>query len=135
MRWLIILVVIGVGCAWLAMRGLDQGIAVLDDAVALREQERQRVKQTMATVAEQARDVGTRITTEIKTVLPPPAPSRPLAPAAPVPTADLIGQTPDVVERRLGSPTGRVRCADGTEEWWYERRVLVFRERRVIGLR
>ena len=146
MRWLIILVVIGFGCAWLTARGLDQGVAVLDEAVALRERERQRVERTFAQVAEEGRQVaahaaeeGRQLTAQVdevvEAVVPPPPPSKPVVPAAPVPTADLIGQTPDVVERRLGSPTGRTRPGNGTEEWWYDRRVVVFRDRRVIHIR
>ncbi len=144
MRWLIILMVIGGACAWLTMRGIDQGVEVLQDATALRERERQRVAEVAAALREEGRNAVVEGAAAAATVhataqerlaeVLPPAPVRP-APPPPVPVDGLLGAGKDAVERRLGSPTGRVRQADGTEEWWYDRRVLVFRDGRVIHWR
>lgn len=144
LKWLLLLVVLGLGLAWMGSRSIDHGMTVLDDAVSLRERERRRIDQLAAAAETYAQAATQQVVTEAREAHravqqrlgpAPTTPPKPTPPARPPLPQDLLGARRDQVEARLGSPTGRVRHGDGTEEWWYDRRVLVLRDGRVIHLR
>jgi hypothetical protein len=132
-RWLAFLVVLGLGLAWLGSRSLDVGFGVLDQAVAHHQREAARVGGLTAVAAGPERPASSPAV---------PTPGRPASPpaapvaAAPAPVIDdrLRGLGRHEVEARLGSPDGRVRLADG-EEWWYGRRIVIFRGPCVVAVR
>ena len=134
MKWLVTLVVIGLGLAWLGSRSLDAGFSGLDRAVEVH-QDAQRRSTGMAQASSTAPVTAPAPVTP--TAVPAPVAAKPVVPKpAPAPvvrlTPDLLGLTRDRVEARLGSPTGRIY---GTrEEWWYDRQVLVFRDGRVAAI-
>ena len=137
MKWLATLVVIGLVLAWLGSRSLDMGFGALDQAVEVHREAQQRSERAAHGdgAASATNPVAPR--PAVVAIAPPPMVTpTPAAKPPPAPTVrltpDLVGLTRDAIERRLGSPTGRVY--QQREEWWYDRQVLVFREGRVVGI-